>query len=194
MYKLISIFAVFTFLAALPLTLTACGGGEKAPKVETVSNESENQEKKADKPSKVEADDEEDDDMDEEKEKEAEETTEEDVDEFLKYAKEIIDDELVLPKEITQSAEEYMETYAEAKKWRGNYMIVTVNKKGKVTNVKFRTKTPTIEYEDINDAFEAAVYKAEPFRSPPVNDKGLFEFKVRLLGTKSYVTAYKLKM
>ena len=112
----------------------------------------------------------------------------------MKYAKELIDDELVLPKEIIKSANEYKTEYAEDKKWRGNYMIVTVNKRGSVVKVKFRTKIPSVENEDINDAFEAAVTKAQPFRDPPVGSKPKFDFKVRLLGTKSYVTKYKLKL
>lgn len=189
----ITILSLLVFVLC-QLSLVSCGG-ESAPDSNELPKATKKSTKKSVEKTDEDEDSEEEEETAEEEEKKSPVKTKEQVDQFLKYAKEIIDDELVLPQEIINSAKTYEEEHVEKKKWRGNYMIVTVNKKGVVTNIKFRTKIPSVEYEDINDAFEAAVYKAQPFRNPPLN-KGekTFEFKVRLLGTKAYVTKYKLKL
>ena len=215
-----SFITLLTITIIFALSLTACGGGaDNADKSElpdaSTTTRSENDDKtdpkspktktkgkgnaktKTDTDTQAKDEDDEDDEVEEtsdDEDIEDAQPSEEEVDRFLKYAKELIDDELILPKEIIKTAKQYRDEFAEEKKWRGNYMIVTVNDMGKVTKVKFRTKIPSVENEDINDAFEAAVRKAQPFRDPPVGEKNTFDFKVRLLGTKSYVTKYELKL
>lgn len=193
MYKK-SFLPLLAIILFYTMSLSACGGGGGA-----ADNADKSELPKATKKKTADSDDskskdkDEDEDDDEDAEKKAEPTKQE-IESFLKYAKELIDDELILPKEIIKSANDYKKEFAEDKKWRGNYMIVTVNKRGFVIKTKVRSKIPSIENEDINDAFEAAVTKAQPFRDPPIGSKSKFDFKVRLLGTKSYVTQYKLKL
>ena len=107
---------------------------------------------------------------------------------YLDGIKAKLDDSVHLPKSIIKEAERFRTAHKREKKWRDNHIIVTLGPEGNVMDVKYNTKYPSIDTQDINDAVEKALEALKPFPKPPTGGNPSFIFMIRLLGDKTYLT------
>lgn len=107
---------------------------------------------------------------------------------YLDSIKTKLDTSIQLPKGILKEAERFRTAHKKEKKWRDNHIFVTLGPEGNVMDVKFNTKYPSIDTQDINDAIEKALESVKPFPKPPTGGNPNFIFMIRLLGDKTYLT------
>lgn len=107
---------------------------------------------------------------------------------YLDSIKAKLDKNIQLPKGILKEAERFRTAHKKEKKWRDNHIFVTLGPEGNVMDVKFNTKYPSIDTQDINDAIEKALESLKPFPKPPTGGTPSFIFMIRLLGDKTYLT------